>query len=91
MVEDRSDSQRENPLPPLMGYSFRLALRNPANRVAHTKAFVTPVVEHWLKREIAQRVHYEGSIRRPHHPLENSLARSYISLVMKELQGDKVE
>ena len=28
-------------------------------------AFVTPVVEHWLEREIAQWVHHEGSIRRP--------------------------
>ena len=25
--------------------------------------FVTPVVEHWLEREIAQLVHLEGSIR----------------------------
>ena len=24
--------------------------------------FVIPVVEHWLEREIAQRVHHEGSI-----------------------------
>ena len=29
--------------------------------------FVTPVVEHWLKREIAQWVHNEGS------PLEQTL------------------
>ena len=28
-------------------------------------AFVTPVVEHWLEREIAQWVHHEGSIRQP--------------------------
>ena len=27
--------------------------------------FVTPVVEHWLEREIAHWVHHEGSIRRP--------------------------
>ena len=26
-------------------------------------AYVTPVVEHWLEREIAQRVHHEGSIQ----------------------------
>ena len=31
-----------------MGYSFR-------DRIAHTTAFVTPVVEHWLGREIANR------------------------------------
>ena len=34
------------------------------DRMAHTTAFVTPVVEHWLEREIAQWVHHEGSIRR---------------------------
>ena len=32
-------------------YSFRL------DRVAHTTAFVTPVVEHWLEQELAQWVH----------------------------------
>ena len=26
-------------------------------------AFVTPVMEQWLEREIAQWVHHEGSIR----------------------------
>ena len=31
-------------------------------------AFVTPVVEHWLEREIAQWVHHEGSIQRPTAP-----------------------
>ena len=31
-------------------------------------AFVTPVVEHWLEREIAQCVHRKGSIRRPIAP-----------------------
>ena len=30
---------------------------HPTDRVAHTTAFVTPVVEHWLEREIAQWVH----------------------------------
>ena len=46
-----------------IGYSFRLAARvlkyvhHPTDRIAHTTAFVTPVVEHWLEREIAQWVH----------------------------------
>ena len=31
-------------------------------------AFVKPVVEHWLEREIAQWVHHEGSFRRPIAP-----------------------
>ena len=30
---------------------------HPTDRIAHTTAFVTPVVEHWLEREIAQWVH----------------------------------
>ena len=40
----------------------------PIDRIAHTTDFVTPVVEHWLEKEIAQWVHYEGSIRRPIAP-----------------------
>ena len=38
---------------------------HPTVRIAHTIAFVTPVVEHWLEREIAQWVPHEGSIGRP--------------------------
>ena len=29
----------------------------PTDMIAHTTIFVTPVVEHWLEREIAQWVH----------------------------------
>ena len=47
-----------------MGYSFQLAARV----ILHTTAFVTPVVEHWLEREIAQWVRHKGSIRRPIAP-----------------------
>ena len=32
-------------------------MHHPTDRMAHTTAFVTPVVEHWLEREIAQWVH----------------------------------
>ena len=32
-------------------------MHHPKDRIAHTAAFVTPVVEHWLEREIAQWVH----------------------------------
>ena len=54
MVKDHSDSERQNPL----GYSFQLAARvhlyaSFHNSIAHTTAFVTPVVEYWLEREIA--------------------------------------
>ena len=43
------------------------------DKITHTTAFDTPVVEHWLKQEIAQWVHHEGSIRRP-------IASCYIQL-----------
>ena len=29
-------------------------MHHPTDRIAHTTAFVTPVVEHWLEQEIAQ-------------------------------------
>ena len=32
-------------------------MHHPTDRITHTTAFVTPVVEHWLEREIAQWVH----------------------------------
>ena len=46
-----------------MGYSFRLTARvltymhHPTDRITHTTALVTPVVEHWLEREIAPWAH----------------------------------
>ena len=51
-----------------MGYSFRLVamvlLYVSSHRQNNTyTAFVTPVMEHWLEREISQWVHHEGSIR----------------------------
>ena len=45
MVKGHSDSERENLLPPLHGQST-------TERIVHTTVFVTPVVEHWLEREI---------------------------------------
>ena len=61
-----------------MGYSFRLAARvllyAPSHRQDSTyHGLITPVVEHWLEREIAQWVYHEGSIRRPIGPLANAL------------------
>ena len=32
-------------------------MHNPTDRIAHTTAFVTPVVENWLEQEITQWVH----------------------------------
>ena len=62
MVKDHSDSEKGNPLPPHRLFlsinskgSFLCTI--PQTRITHTTAFVTPVVEHWLEREIAQWVH----------------------------------
>ena len=32
-------------------------MHHPTDRIAYTTAFVTPVVDHWLERVIAQWVH----------------------------------
>ena len=83
MVKDHSDSERGN-----MGYYFRLTARlfymhHPTDRIAHTTAFVTPVVEHWLEREIAQWVHpMKDRSDDPSHYERTLLPRSYISLLV---------
>ena len=58
MVKDHSDSERGNTLPP-HGLLFPISSKGSfmciiPDRMTHTTAFVTPVVEHWLEREIAQ-------------------------------------
>ena len=61
MVKNQSYSKRGNPLPPhrlLFPISSKgFYMRHPTDRIIHTTAFVTPIVEHWLEREIAQWVH----------------------------------
>ena len=37
-------------------------MHHPTDRITHTTAFVTPVMEHWLEREIAQWVRLTGII-----------------------------
>ena len=68
MVNDLSDSERENPLLSLHGlfFSIRAArdlLFAPSGVYRQDSTyngdFVTPDVEHWLEREIARGVHYE--------------------------------
>ena len=65
MVKCHTDSERGNPLPPhgllfpINGKVF-FNMRHPTDCIAHTTTFVTPVVEHWLEREIVQWVHHEG-------------------------------
>ena len=58
MVKDHLDSERGNPLPPqrlLFPINSKLFyMHHPTDRIAHTTTYVTPVVEHWLEREIAQ-------------------------------------
>ena len=68
MVKYHLDSEKQNPLPPLYMDYFRLAARDllldhPTDKTAQTPAFVIPVVEHWVERQIAQSVHHDGSIR----------------------------
>ena len=71
MVKDHSDFERGNPLPP-HGLLFPISskvffyMHHPRDRITHTTGFVTPVVDHWLEREIAQWVHHVGSIHELH-------------------------
>ena len=55
--------------------------RNVLFNDAHSTTFVTPVVEHWLEREIAQWVHpMKHRSDDPSHHERTLLLRSYISL-----------
>ena len=61
-------------------------MHHPTDRIAHTKAFVTPVVEHWLEREIAQWVHsMKDRSDDPSHHERTLLPRSYISLLTDDI------
>ena len=56
-------------------------MHHPTDRTAYTTAFVAPVVEHWLEREIAQWVHpMKDRSDDPSHHERTLLPRSYISL-----------
>ena len=61
MVKDHSDSEKGNPLPPhrvLFPINSKVMyMHHHTDRIAHTTASVTPVMEHWMEREIAQWVH----------------------------------
>ena len=57
-------------------------MHHPTERIAHTTAFVTPVVEHWLEREIAQWVlPINDRSDDPSHHERTLLPRSYILLL----------
>ena len=51
-------------------------MHHSTDRITHTTAFVTPVVEHWLEREIAQWVH-------PIKDRSDALPLSYVPLPQK--------
>ena len=54
-------------------------------REGYTTAFVIPVVEQWLEREIAQWVHpMKDRSDDPSHPERTLLPRSYISLPLQK-------
>ena len=56
-------------------------MHHPIDGIAHTTDFVTPVMEHWLEREIACWVHpMKDRSNDPSHHERTLLPRSYISL-----------
>ena len=58
-------------------------MHHPTDRITHTTAVVTPVVEHWLEREIAQWVHpMKDRSDDPSHHERTLLPQSYISLLI---------
>ena len=64
-------------------------MHHPTGRIAHTTAFGTPVIEHWLEREIAQWVHHGGSIRRPIAPWANALTTEIYLAPLKKRKREK--
>ena len=87
MVKYHLDSERGNPLPP-HGLLFPISskgsfyMHHPTDRITYTTAFVTPFVDHWQEREIAQWVHsMKDRSDDPSHHERTLLPRSYISLL----------
>ena len=59
MSKDHSDSERVIPMPshvPLFPISSMMFsyMHQSTDRIRHTTAFGTPVVKHWLEREVPQ-------------------------------------
>ena len=94
MVKDHSDSEKGNPLLPhrlllSINSNGSFFMHHPTDMIAHTMAFVTPVVEHWLEREIAQWVHpVKDRSDEPSHLERTLLPRRYISLPMVKDHSD---
>ena len=89
MEKDHSDSERGNPLPPY-GLLFPINSKGSFICTIHRQdntAFVTPVVEHWLEREIAQKVQpMKDRSDDPSHHEWTLLPQSYIFL-LSQLYG----
>ena len=79
MVKDHSDSERGNMLPP---HGLLVPINSKGSFICTIPdRIVTPVVEHWLKREIAQLVHpMKDRSNNPSHHERTLLPWSYISL-----------
>ena len=86
MVKDHSDSESK-PAAATWATIFYLHqgffyMHHPTDWIAHTTAFVTPVVEHWLEQEIAQWTHpMKDWSDDPSHHEWTLLPQSYISLL----------
>ena len=76
MVKDHTDSKRGNRLPP-HGLLFPISSKHPTDRITHTMAFGTPVVEHWLEREKAQWAQFKQYLLSG--KVTGSVTRSFIS------------
>ena len=58
-------------------------MHHPTDRIAHTTAFVTPVMEHWLEREIVQWVHtMKDRSDDPSHHERTLLPQSFLENVL---------
>ena len=82
MVKNHSYWERGNPLLP-RGLLFPISSKGSfiCTIPQTTTAFVTPVMEHWLEREIAQWVHFmKDQSDDPLHHERTLLPQSYISL-----------
>ena len=61
-------------------------MHHPTVRIPHTTAFVTPVVEHWLEREIVQWVHYKDRPNGPSHHKRTLLPHIALSLHQRQVK-----
>ena len=65
MVNDHSNSVREKTCCHLYMKAYfdyqpgKLYMHHPTDKIAHTMAFLPPVMEHWLQQERAQWVNHE--------------------------------